>query len=365
MKLKLTFLAAALLLGACAHAPAPGSVKAAPEPLEADGACALNSRDLAASRACAVRDAERGAVSRVAGLYLDEAVRAERSAVLESNLLNNPHLYVARYKTLSDGPDGGYYRVRIKAWIYHGRIASELRALNLAGPSAAAPRAAFVQRGEAAPVFAAAFREAFIKRSAVSIEEFPFASAPALAAGDQTALLDAAAASGADLLIAVSASVSAVGAGVSTGFYPSRADASVKVYDAPSGKIILDLASQANGIDSTEAGSFSKALAAAGELLAQETAARAGRLLKPDAALKLKVYGLEGLEILEKLKAQLLKLEVNDLRLESYSAGTAVFQAAPERPDPQEFASAVLRVDSLGLELEGAGGQEVAFSLPR
>ncbi|OGR68384.1 MAG: hypothetical protein A2081_02215 [Elusimicrobia bacterium GWC2_61_19] len=365
MKLKLTLTAAALLLGACAHAPAPGSVKAPPEPLAADGACVFNSRDLAASRACAVQDAERSAVSRVTALYLDEAVRAEKNSVLENALLKNSHLYVARYKTLSDGPDAGYYKVRIKAWVYHGRIASELRALNLAGPAAAGPRAAFVQRGTPAPAFAAAFRAAFLKRSAVGIEDFPFASDPALAAGPQAALLDAAAASGVDLLIAVSASASAAGAGINTGFYPTKAEASVKVYDAPSGRLLLDLANQANGIDSTEAGSASKALAAAGELLAQETAARAERLLKPDAALKLNFYGLEGLEFLEKLKAQLLKLDVKDLRLDHYAAGTAVFQVVPKSPDPQEFASAVLRGDSLGLELEGAAGQEVSFSIPK
>jgi hypothetical protein len=365
MKLKLAFAAAALGLAACAHAPVPGSVKAAPEPLTADGACPFDSRDLAASRACAVQDAERNAVSRVAALYLDEAALAEKAAVLENALFRAPHLYVAKYKTLSDGQDGGFYRVRLKAWVYHGRIASELRALKLSGAAASGPRAAFVVRGTPAPAFAAAFREAFLKRSAVSLADFPFASDPAAADGSQEALLEAAAASGADLLLAVTASASASGAGINTGFYPSKADASVKVYDAPSGRLLLDLANQANGIDSTQAASFSKALAAAGELLAQETAARAERLLKPDAVLKLKVFGLEGLEPLEKLKAQLSKLDVKELRLESYAAGTALFQVVPRRPDPQEFASSVLRGDSLGLELEGAAGQEVAFSLPR
>lgn len=365
MKLKITLAAAALLLGACAHAPAPNSAKAAPEPLADDGACVFNSGDLSASRACAVLDAERSVVRRAAALYLDEAARIEKSSLLENSLLKAPHLYVAKYKTISEGRDGALYRVRIKAWVYHGRIASELRALNLSGPAVSGPRAAFVQRGTPVPAFAAAFREAFVKRSAVTIEDFPFAADPAAAERGEADLLRAAASSGADLLLAASASVSASAAGINTGFYPSRADASVKVYDVSSGKLLLDFASQANGIDSTQSGSFSKALSAAGELLAQETAARAGRLLKPDAALKLKFYGLDGLETLEKLKAQLLRLDAKDLRLESYSSGTAVFQAVPRHPDPQEFASSVLRGDSMGLELEGAGGQEAAFSLPR
>ncbi|OGR41663.1 MAG: hypothetical protein A2X35_12360 [Elusimicrobia bacterium GWA2_61_42] len=355
--------AAVFLLGACAHAPAPGSFKSAPELLTAEGVCALNSRDLAASRACAVLDAERSAVSRVAALYLNDEARVEKSSVLENSLLKTPQPYVARYEIMSEGQDGSYYRVRMKTWIYQGRIASELRTLNLSGPAAAGPRAAFVQRGAAAPAFASAFKEAFLKRSAVIIEEFPFAADPAVAAGGEAALLQAASASGADLLLAASAAASASGAGINTGFYPSKAEAFVKVYDAASGKLLLDLSSQANGMDSTEAGSFSKALSAAGELLAQETAARAERLVKPDAAITLKFYGVESLESLEKLKAQLLKLDAKSMRLDSYASGTALFQVVPLRPDPQELASSVLRGDSLGLELEGTGAQEVAFSL--
>lgn len=360
-----TALAAALLLAGCAHAPAPSSFKAPPALLEVDGAAAFNSRDLAASRAAAVQDAERAAVARAAALYLDEETRAEKYPVLESSLLKNPHLYVARYKIISEGQDGPHYRVRVKAWVSHGRVASELRSLRLTGPAAAGPKAAFVVRGTPAPAFASAFREAFARRSAAVLEDFPFAADAALAAGPEEKLVEAAAVSGADLLIAASASAAAAGAGLNTGFYPSRADAAVKVYDAVSGKLLFEASTQANGIDSTEAASFSKALAQAGELLAQETAARAARVLKQETEIRIKVYGVEGLETVEKIKAQLLKLDAKGVRLDSYGAETAVFLAVPRRPDPQEFASSVLRGDSLGLEPEGAGAQEVAFSMPR
>ena len=167
---------------------------------------------------------------------------------------------------------------------------------------------------------------------------------------------------GVDNGTAASASASASGAGLNTGFYPSKSEAAVKVYDARTGKALLELSSQANAIDSSEAASFSKALASAGELLAQETAAKADRLLKPEASLKLKISRLDSIETLEKLKAQLLKLDVKELRLESYDSGEAIFAVSPRRPDPQEFASAVLRGDSLGLELDGTNAQEVVFS---
>jgi hypothetical protein len=365
MKLKLIPLTAALLLGACAHTPSPNALKAAAEPLLADGSADFDSRDLAASRGRAVLDAERAAVARVAELYMDETAKAEKYSALESGILKSPQLYVARHKILSEGRDGASYKVRLKTWIYQARIASELRGLNLSGPAAAAQRAAFVERGAAAPGFSAAFREAFARRSQIKLEKFPFAADAAAASLQEPALLAAAASSGADLLLAASASASAAGAGLNTGFYPSRSEASVKVFDARTGKLLLELSSQANAIDSSEAASFSKALAAAGELLAQETAAKADRLLKPEAAMKLKIRNLDGIEALEKLKAQLLKLDVKGLRLESYGSGEALFDVAPRTPDAQEFASAVLRGDSMGLELEGTNAQEVVFSLQR
>lgn len=362
MKLKLIMLPAALLLGACAHTPSPNAQKAAPEMLLSEGSADFDARDLAASRGRAVLDAERAAVARVAELYIDETARAEKYSALENGLLKTPRLYVAKNKVLSEGRDGTSYRVRLKVWVYHARIASELRGLNLSGPAAAAPRAAFALRGADSPAFTAAFKEAFSKRSQIKLEEFPFTRDGAAASLPEPALLSEAASSGADLLFAAAASASASGAGLNTGFYPSRSAASVKIYDARTGKVLLELSSQANAIDPSEAASFSKAMASAGELLAQETAAKADRLLKPEAALKLKIKNIDGLETLEKLKAQLLKLDVKGLRLETYDSGEALFDVAPRSPDAQEFASAVLRGDSLGLELEGTSAQEVIFS---
>ena len=349
--------ACALLLGGCSHAPVAGPSSTAAEPLTADGVYEVDVKDLSASRNGAVLDAERSAVARAAALYLDEDARPEAERTVEENLLKKPALYVDKYKTVSESRDGGYYRVRLKVWVYHGRVASALRALKLAGPAVSGPSAAFALSGQPAPAFVSAFREAFAKRSPVTLEDVdvPADGKP----------LDAASAAGADLLLEVSASAGPAGAGVATGFYPAKAAAAAKVYDVASGKLLLDLSNEANGIDSTESAAETKALAAAGELLAQEAASRIGRVARQDAPMKLKFFGLDGLEPLEKLKAELSRLDAKDLRLDSFDQGTAVFLAVPRRPDPQEFASSVLRADSLGLELEGVGPQEIVFSLPR
>ncbi|MBI5743685.1 MAG: hypothetical protein HY952_03975 [Elusimicrobia bacterium] len=365
MKNSLKACLAAVLLAGCAGAPARNPAKAPPAQLQAEGVTALNLRDLGASRAAAVLDAERAAVSRTAELFLDDEAWAEKFSAVEAGLLKAPNLYVSKYKILSEGADGAFYRVRLNVWVQHARVGAELRALKLAGPAAAGPRAAFALRGPAAPAFAAAFKEAFTRRASAVIEDFPFAADQALLAGSDEGLAAAASAAGADLLITASASASAAGAGLNTGFFPSKADASVKVYELPGGRLLADASNQANGIDSSEAASFAKALGSAGELLAQETASKVSRSLKQAAPVKLKFLGFETLEAVEKLRAQLNKLDARGLRLENYDGAAAVFQCVPRRPDPQEFASTVLRGDSLGLELEGVGPQEIVFSLPR
>lgn len=360
-------LAPALLAAAaaCATAPAPGSFKADPEVLLAEGSADLNPSDLGASRSRAVLDAQRSAVRRAAELYMDDAARAENYAALENGPLKSPQAYVARHKVVSEGPDGALYRAGVKVWVYHDRLASALRVLNLAGGQAGGSIAAFVQKGAPSQPFAKGFRDAFSRRSAAVIKDFPFAADGALASGPLEPLLAAASAAGADLLIQTSAAASAAGSGMNTGFYPSRADASAAVYEVSTGRVLLELSMQASAVDSSEAVSFSKALASAGELLGQEAAARSARLLKPDTVIRLKVLGVQGLDSLEKLKAQLQRVALKSISLEKYSAGTAVFITVPQSSDAQELASAVLRGDAFGLELEGAGPQEIIFSLPR
>lgn len=365
MRTFLKTLPALLLASACAHAPAPGAFKADPEPLSAEGTAQFDERNPGAARNRAEQDAERNAVRRAAELFLDETSRAEKYGALEIGLLKAPQLYVAKRKVISAGRDGDAYRVAIKAWVYHDKIASALRTMNLSGPGASGASAAFVQKGGGDKAFSKAFREAFSRRSSVVIKDFPFASDEALLAGPDSALLAAASAAGAELLFSASASAAASGAGLDTGFHPSRSEASLRIYEVAGGRELLSLSSQANAIDASQAASFSKALAAAGELLGQEAAGKTARLLKAEAPMKIRVFGLAGLEEAEKLRDQLQRAELTGLRLESYSEGTAVFLAVPRRSDPQELASAVLRSDAMGLELEAAAPQEIVFSLVR
>jgi len=353
-------LAPAILLAAaaCAHVPAPNSFKAEPEAIEADGAADFNVKDLAASKAGAVMDAERAAVRRAAELFLDDASRAGGADALDPVLLKSPQNYVSRYKTLAEGQDGAYYRVTLRVWVRHDKVASALRGLDLSG-AASSRRALLAQAGAADAQFSAAFRNAFAKRSQITVDAL---KAPASGPGEA---VRAAGVEGADLVFWVSASASSAGDGTATGFYPSRGEAALTVYDAADGRELLRLSGQANAVDSSADASRAKALSAAAEMLAQEAAVKTARLLKSDPSMRVTVMGLSGLDAAGKVKAELQALDLKALRLESYSSGTAVFEVVPRTQDPQEFVSAVLRGDSLGLELEGVEAHEAAFAVPR
>ncbi len=348
----------------CAHAPARNQVSQ-PEIIISEGLAGFNVKDLAASRTAAVLDAQKNALRRAAELFMDDVSRAENFAALESGPLKNPQNYLVKHKIMSEGAEGASYRVTLRTWVLVGKIAADIRGLSLSGGQEGRLRTALVSReNPEGAAFAAAFSDALSRRSLLEIGNFPFTKDKSVNGSDD-ALLAASSASGADVLITAAASAYASGAGLNTGFYPSRADASVKIYEVRSGKLLLELSRQGSAIDSSQGASFAKALATAGELLAQETAVKADRLFKTDAVIRIRVSGLDGLDSLEKLKNQLFSLGLKKMRLDKYFSGEAVFLAVTPRSDPQELASAILRADTMGLELEGASPQELLFTAAR
>ncbi|PIU17718.1 MAG: hypothetical protein COT18_12610, partial [Elusimicrobia bacterium CG08_land_8_20_14_0_20_59_10] len=362
--IKLTFLSSLLVLGACAGGPVRGRVASSPEMLVVEGSAPHNSNDLSVGRSAALLDAQKNAVRRIAELFLDETARAENYTVLEKGLLKAPQLYVAKYKVLSEGPDGQFYRETLRVWVHLDKVISTLRDLNLYGGPVARPRAALISRENGGgSAFSSAFQTALARNSIIAIEDFPFTKDKNAASAPDGVLLEAASAAGADLLLSATATASSLmyGGGLASGFFPSRADASVKVYDVRTGAVLFLVARQGSAIDSSEAASFAKSLSSAGEVLAKETMVKAGHFLKTDAPVLVKVSGLNGIEALEKIKEHFSRLEVKALRLQSYSEGEAVFSVVPNRPDTQELASAALRGDFMTLELEGTSPQEIVF----
>ena len=345
---------------ACAQ-PSRLAVRSSLEPVEVSGLADFNDKDLSVSKNAAISDALKNAVEEAAGLFSGEP--SEISA-----LSKNPHTYIRKYKLLSAAREGGLYRARVRAYVELSKITDDLRGQTRETARQAVSKAALkiLENGPGAGNnFAAAFKKN-ISGSQVVFEDYPWLTA-ATAAQEKTLeeLLSSSRDSGAELLFYARAEARTVGTGLAAGFYPVSCEAKLVVYDAASGRQLFQDSSQANALDASESASGIKALYSAGELMAQRAALNLARMVNKPLELKLRVRKLGGISNLKILKGSVEKLGAKSLRLESYSDGEALFTISPASPDPQELASALLRQDELGLELESATQAEVVFSANR
>ena len=345
---------------ACAT-PSRLAVKSSVEPVEVSGLADFNEKDLSVSKNAAISDALKNAVEEVAGLFSGEP--SEISALSKTQ-----HSYIRRYKLLSAAREGGLYRARVRAYVELSKITAGLRGQTQETARQAVSKAALkvLESGPGAGNnFAAAFKKN-LAGNQVFFEDYPWLkAAPAAQEKTLAELLSSSRDSGAELLFYVKAEARPAGAGLAAGFYPVNCEAKLEVYDAASERQLFQDSSQASALDASESASGVKALYSAGELMAQRAALGLARMVKKSFALKLRVRKLGGVSNLKILKGEADKLGAKSLRLESYSDGEALFTISPASPDPQELASALLRQDELGLELESATQTEVVFSANR
>jgi hypothetical protein len=360
-------LAALCLLTACGGQAKRTALHNSVDAVEAEGYIPYNERDLIANARAAAVEAQKSAIETVADLFISPLAKAERSDVLKKTLLKSPQLYVKRYKVLGERREGDFYRVSIRAYVYVDRIASALRGLAMtepAGPGVAGALMLDEYLGPAASAYGDA-RKAFtdyLGRKTV----LKFLDAPALNnSKDENAFFEAARASGADLVLIGRAEAAPLAAaqGQQAGFYTTRARTELKIYEAGSRKLMLELAGNSNALDVTEEGAFRKALTSAGELLGQEAFSKADKFIKPAAPLVLRVRGLNGIADAHKLKDAIYKAGASRADFESYSDGEAVITVYPAHPDAQEFSSALLRTGILNLAIESVSQFEAVFSV--
>ena len=361
--------AACLLLASCAGRTARPAAKNTVETVETSGLAPYNDRDLSATSGAALAEARKNAIEAVADLFMGPRSKAEKYEIFKQNLLKNPGMYVKKQKVLSERREGDFYRVNILAYVYIDKVAAALRGLALSDGAEAGPAGAMMLdeyfRTDSSQYADAgkAFSGYLSGRTAVR-----FLDTPALKnSRDENSFFEAARASGADLVFIGRAEADPMGAEQTpqAGFYPARAKAELKIYEAGSRRLLLEISGQSNALDSAEGGAFRKALAAAGEQLGAEAVSKADKFIKPKALLTLRVKGLSGIEDARKLMTAVEGMDVGGASLESYSDGEAVLTVQPARPDPQEFSSALLRTGVFNLELEGVGQSEAVFSVVR
>lgn len=371
---------------ACGGRSAVKNTVSSVEPVVVEGLAIYNGGDPAAASGAALGEAQKNAVTAVAELFVDPSAKAERSEAYRQSLLKNPQAYVKKYKVLSQGAEGGFYKVRIRAYVQTDKVSAVLKGLSLAARPAGARSAIlradeyFNSRPSSGGDFARAFTEYFKGRDAVTFTDpSAAASQPAEGAGarlwadaesgaaELNAVFDAARMAGAGLIIMGRAEAFPLSAaqGSQVGFYPARAEARLKIFDVDTRKILLELSSQSNALAPSEDESFKRALAAVGELLAQETMGGLDKIKTPRTQVTLRVKGLSGIEEAAKLRESVSRLDIANAVFESYSEGTAVMTLALKKPDPQEFASVLLRAGVFNMYLESVTQFEIVFVVIR
>ena len=357
------------LLAACAGRAARPAIKNSVEFIESEGLAPYNDRDLGATTSAAVLEAQKNAIEAVADLFMGPQSKAEKYEVFKRHLLQNPGVYVKKYKLISERPEGTFYRVNILAYLYVDKVASALRGLALSEEAGAGASGALMFeeyfRTEASQYADAgrAFSDYLAAKTSLR-----FLDTPALKnSKDENSFFEAARASGADLVLIGRAEADPMGAaqGAQAGFYPARAKAGLKIYEAGTRRLLLEISSQSNALDAAEEGAFRKALVSAGELLGAEAFSKADKFIRRETPLTLRVKGLGGIADARKLKAAVEGMGTSGAALESYSEGEAVMTVIPARPDSQEFASALLRTGVFNLELESVAQFEAVFSVIR
>ncbi len=362
-------LAALCLLTSCSGRAKRAALQNRVEVVEAEGYAPYNEVSPAGSTAAAVVEAQKKAIETVADLFISPLAKAEKYDILKRTLLKSPQLYVKRSKMLSERHEGTLSRVAIRAYVYVDKISSALRGLAMTEPADPGASGALMldeYLGTAVSTYgdARGALTGYLGRKTV----LKFLSTPALDnAKDEDSFFEAARASGADLVFIGRGEAAPLAAaqGQQTGFYTSRATVDIKVYEAGSRRLLLELSSSASALDVGEEGSFRKALSSAGDLLGQDAVSKADKFIKPAAPLVLRVKRLSGVADARILKEAVGRMKVSRADFESYSDGEAIMTVYPEHPDAQEFASSLLRVGTLNLALESVSQFEAVFSVMR
>ncbi len=125
-------LAAALALGACAHAGPRSKV------VEAEGFAPVDARGLADARDRAVTDARRRAVEQVAGASVESISRVEGAVTTQQRTTSRSRGFVESSTSVEEDTRDGMVRVRVRAKVREGAPPWSTVALNIPdGPLAA------------------------------------------------------------------------------------------------------------------------------------------------------------------------------------------------------------------------------------
>lgn len=142
MKRILFYLLFILIISGCAHRqnikdiPGQRMQKERIETVRAEGMSAIVNNDLLEAKKKALAEAQKNAVEMTVGVYVNAATRVEKAIMVDQQILAKTNGYIKKYKILSEGQQGEFYKTTIEAQVKIEDINKDLSLLGLNAPPA-------------------------------------------------------------------------------------------------------------------------------------------------------------------------------------------------------------------------------------
>jgi len=94
--------------------------------------------DILDAKKRALGEAQRNAVEMTVGVYVNAATRVEKAIMVDQQILSKTNGYIKKYKILSEGREGDFYKTKIEALVKIEDINKDLNILGLTAPPAPA-----------------------------------------------------------------------------------------------------------------------------------------------------------------------------------------------------------------------------------
>jgi hypothetical protein len=371
MKIKTCFsvmMAALLVSTGCATSRIKKTQGEEGEIVVAEGIAPYKADDLPGSKAASLAAAQRSAVELVVGVYVNAKTRVEKAVAIEQNILAKTSGYVKRYEILSQGPDGEWYKTKIRALVSTQQLHQDLDSLGfLKQPEVGFPRVTielqeFVGEIENREGHATHSLTQALLNKGFKVVELPPSISPNQDAVEAAKSLNHATA---ELLIAGMARAQNMGYDKTFGGMSSyRASVTFRVIEAGSGEVVATVSQVASGLEATPDLAAGKALEKAAEVAANDLASLPAELSKR-AHVDLTISGLKSFEALSKFQNSLTaEPGVKDQFLRSYSqdSGLAVLDVLLDQVSPQELADRCVKIGGPEWSVFQVSGRAVQLS---
>lgn len=349
------------------------------EVVEAEGMAAMTD-DLLSVKRAALEDARKNAVEKVVGVLISARTMVDKAITIQQNILAKTNGYVKDYKVLKEGKEAdGIYHTHIRALVSFQEVKDDLTAADLLNqPKVGNPRVAILLQEtvggseEQTTACADAIAQGLLERGYKVVDRSELAAIRVAEAtrdllnGDtEKALKPIVQKLNAEVVITGKADASLLTDQGLGGLISFRANLTAKALKAQSGEILAAVATQASGLDATNAIAAQKALAQVGRDAADDFASKVAAELERRSNVLVTVQGLKSLDRLGEIKDLLAKTPgVGDLYMRSYSGGTAEIEVKTEKATSMDLANAILGRKSLGAQVVSQTQDSLEINIP-